>query len=57
MPIITIAQSSGKELINASIKFHDPQSNWSKTKALLVFSDTRPDKEARAAKLYLNNVD
>lgn len=53
---LAIAQETGEELVAASIKFHDPENNWSKTKAILNFSDTRPGKDARPATLYLNNT-
>ena len=56
IPALAIAQETGEELVAASIKFHDPENNWSKTKAIFNFSDTRPDKEARPATLYLNNT-
>lgn len=56
IPILAIGQQTGEELVAASIKFHDPENNWSKTKAIFNFSDTRPGKEARPAILYLNNT-
>lgn len=56
VPALAIAQQSGEELIAASIKFHDPESKWSETKAIFNFSDTRPGKEARPATMYLNNA-
>jgi hypothetical protein len=56
IPALAIAQETGEELVAASIKFHDPENNWSKTKAIFNFSDTRPYKEARPATLYLNNT-
>ena len=56
VPAFAVAQQTGEELIAASIKFHDPENNWSKTKAIFNFSDTRPGKEARPATLYLNNI-
>jgi len=56
-PFLMNAQNSAKELIAASIKFHDPDNNWLKTKASFTFSDTRPGKDARAANLYLNNLE
>ena len=55
LPGLAIAQQSGEELIAASIKYHDPENNWPKTEAIFSFSDTRPGKEARPARLYLNN--
>ena len=56
IPTLAVAQHTGKELIASSIKFHDPNNNWLKTKAIFNFSDTRPDKDARPATLYLNNT-
>lgn len=56
VPFITIAQSTGKELVAASINFHDPDSNWSTTKATFNFLGTRPGGDDRAATLYLNNT-
>ena len=56
IPVLAIAQQTGEELVAASIKFHDPENNWSKTKAIFNFSDSRPGKEARLATLYLNNT-
>lgn len=56
LPLLLIAQNSAKELIAASIIFHDPENNWHKTKASFTFSDTRPGKDARAAHPYLNNL-
>jgi uncharacterized protein DUF6503 len=55
IPVLSIAQQTGEELIAASIQFHDPDNNWPKTKAIFNFSDTRPGKEARPATLFLNN--
>jgi Family of unknown function (DUF6503) len=56
IPVLSFAQQTAEELIAASIQFHDPGNNWSKTKAMFNFSDTRPGKEARPATLYLNNT-
>ena len=56
IPTLAMAQQTGEELIAASINYHDPQGNWSTTKAIYNFSDTRPGKEARPATLYLNNT-
>lgn len=56
LPSFIFAQQTGKELVSASIKFHDPENNWSKTKATFNFSDTRPGKEAQPALLYLDNT-
>ena len=56
IPALAIAQQSGEELIAASIKFHDPENNWSETKAIFNFSDTRPGNDARPATMYLNNA-
>jgi len=56
LPTISIAQETGEELIAAAIKYHDPEGNWEKTKAIFNFLDTRPGKEARPATLYLNNT-
>jgi len=53
---LAVAQETGKELVASSIKFHDPNNNWLKTKVILNFSDTRPGKDARPAILYLNNI-
>jgi uncharacterized protein DUF6503 len=53
---ITFGQQSGREIIAAAIKFHDPEGNWPKTAATFNFSDTRPGKDARSATLYLNNL-
>ena len=56
IPVLAFGQQTGEDLVAASIKFHDPENNWSKTKAIFNFSDTRPGKEARPATLYLNNT-
>jgi hypothetical protein len=56
LPTFGIAQQTGEELVAASIKFHDPENNWPKTKAIYNFSDTRPGNDPRQAKLYLDNT-
>jgi hypothetical protein len=56
LPTLSIAQVTGEELIAAAIKYHDPEGNWTKTKAIFNFSDTRPGKETRPATLFLNNT-
>jgi hypothetical protein len=56
-PILAYAQQTAKELVAASITFHDPENNWQGTKSTFHFSDTRPGKDARTAVLYLNNAE
>jgi len=55
-PIMASAQQTAKELISASIAYHDPGNNWPSTKLTFNFSDTRPGKDDREATLYLNNA-
>jgi hypothetical protein len=50
------AQSTGAELIDASIRFHDPEGLWSTANLVLGFNDTRPGKEDRPASFSFDNT-
>lgn len=49
------AQQTGADLIDASINFHDPNSNWQTANLVLGFNDTRPGQEDRSASFSMNN--
>lgn len=50
------SQTTGAELIEASINFHDPKSKWNEAQLVMGFNDTRPGKAARSASLSLDNI-
>lgn len=56
LPACLSAQSTGAELIDASIRFHDPEGQWSSANLVLGFNDTRPGKEDRPASFAFNNA-
>ena len=48
-------QTTGQELVEASINYHDPENNWMESTMVLGFLDTRPEKEDRPASVFLDN--
>lgn len=48
-------QQTGEQLIDLSIKFHDPQNNWKKFKGHLNFTVERPDKPNGKRKVFIDN--
>jgi hypothetical protein len=55
LPLTLAAQSTGAELIDASIKYHDPENSWPTAALILGFNDTRPGKANRQAGFSFNN--
>lgn len=53
-PLLT-AQQTASELLQKSIEFHDPQSNWDKFNAELNFKVIVPEKEDTKRKAIINN--
>lgn len=54
--LVGMAQSTGADLIEASIKFHDPEGKWSSARFILDFNDTRPGKADRTASFTMDNT-
>ena len=55
LPLSLLAQDTGAELIDSSIKFHDPGGKWASADLVLGFIDTRPGKQDRRASFAFNN--
>jgi hypothetical protein len=56
-PLITYGQTAADSLLAASIKYHDPNDEWTELRAIMGFSDTRPGKPDRSASFFINNPD
>ena len=51
-------QITGKELLEKTIQFHDPNGNWETANLYLFISDSSPKrKKLRTSKIYINNLE
>jgi len=48
-------QITGKELLEKSINYHDPQGKWTSLRAQMTLEQTRPDGNGRKSELTINN--
>ena len=55
MTTLLSGQPTGQNIIDNSIKFHDPTGNWDRFDHRLNFNQQRPGKEMTKRKVYLNN--
>ena len=52
----TIEPKTGRDFINASIRYHDPEANWEDLKATFLFQDSLPpNRENRSYQVSFDN--
>jgi hypothetical protein len=52
---IAVAQLSAQEIMERSIKFHDPAKNWNKSTIEIILQESRPNGADRMTELEINN--
>ncbi|MEO9872499.1 DUF6503 family protein [Ekhidna sp.] len=54
-PLLVVAQITSKEVLAKSIKYHDPNREWTTLKAILTFNEVRPEGPERFSTFILDN--